>query len=199
MKKLIFGLMLFIIYYFANASTPDNKFCFNYGSGVSSVTLQYNGIFKDSERFGEVSYPSSNKQSCISVKSDRNNTAEVAKSFNQLVNSNENKFVLKKIYGNHVPAYPQKLHFYMGINTSINGHPLANDLFLAQGHYSSGNNWWVATNSGFFQTCGYTGMTLTDSANNKYCISTISNIHEVTITAGKCLYNPNACGVLQFP
>lgn len=193
MKNLFFGFTLFILYCCASASTPSNEFCFNYGSGVSSVTLEYNGIFKDSKPFGEVTYSSSSKKSCISVKSDRDNTTAVADNFNQLVNSNENKFVLLKIYGNRVPAFPEKLHFYMGVNTSINGHPLTNNLYLAQGHYSSGNNWWVASNSGFYQTCGFIGMTLTDSANNQYCISTTGNLHEVFITAGKCLYNPYEC------
>lgn len=193
MKKSIFGLILFILYCFANASTPDNKFCFKYGNGVSSVTLQYNGISQDSEKIGEVSYSSSDKQSCIYVKSERKNTEETANGFNKLVNSDDNKYVLLVYYGTFVPALPEKLHFYIGTNVSINGVPLTNDLFLAQGHYSSGNNWWVATNSGYYNSCKVRGMTLTDSANNKYCILSHGNLHEVTITAGQCEATPWRC------
>lgn len=192
MKKLFFGFVLFTLYCFVNAATADNEFCFKYKKGISSVNLSYNGIYKDSNEFGEVSYSTSKKKSCISVKSKRTGSEAIANSFNQLVSSNDNKYVLLIMYGSKIPAFPQKLNFYLGVDVSINGIPLGNNMFLAQGHYSSGNNWWVATNSGIYKTCGYEGMTLTDSANNKYCIKANGTLNEVTIRAGQC-YEPYNC------
>lgn len=82
----------------------------------------------------------------ITLNADRSGSTQVADSFNGQVGGSSHEYAPN---GGGTGHSPEQLNFYFGVTitfqTGAGSVPV--NVFLAQGHFSSTNNWWIGANA----------------------------------------------------
>ena len=80
----------------------------------------------------------------ITLSADRKGSGEVADRFNTRVGGPDHEYAPD---GGGTGKQPNELNFYFGVTITwnIGGTRVNTDVYLAQGHYSLTNNWWIGS------------------------------------------------------
>ena len=115
---------------------------------IRGVTYVNNSLVitpgEDSSPPATVQGPTSDKPNVwtITLKADRSGSEGVANQFNSQVGGAPHEYAPD---GGGTGHSPEKLNFYFGVDVAFGSGTVR--VYLAQGHYSSTNNWWIGSNS----------------------------------------------------
>ncbi len=163
----------------------DNTVRIYPGSGVSSVSYQMEGFeVSDGQPYSsslkEDEYTSDGYLN-ITFSAGRHKTDKVADDYRGAVGDHSS-------YGRNTSAdYPGSLNFYIYGPLTINGSPVTEDVYLAQGSNDSGNNWWFGSKNAWQDSGNFMWVKTADG--HQYCISNGDEDDYTFMVSNKCPSN----------
>ncbi|WP_200403688.1 WD40/YVTN/BNR-like repeat-containing protein, partial [Fangia hongkongensis] len=163
----------------------DNTVRIYPGGGVSSVSYQMEGFeVSDGQPYSsslkEDEYTSDGYLK-ITFSAGRHKTDKVADDYRGAVGDHSS-------YGRNTSAdYPGSLNFYIYGPLTINGSPVTEDVYLAQGSNDSGNNWWFGSKNAWQDSGDFMWVKTADG--HQYCISNGNEDDYTFMVSDKCPSN----------
>lgn len=146
----------------------DNVLALVYGEGVSDLNFVYSGDHDVSEGqpMRATAFDHGSTAVRLHVFAGRKATPSVAQSLLARVQDQQHLFATKK---SDSTRYPRELNFWVGGALYVNGTPIPEPVYFAQGHHLLTNNWWIGSQSGLYDD-GRDELRLHDAYDQVWCV-----------------------------